>query len=92
MPGDNDGCLSVSSVSSQTSSRLMSLRSKLLAAQAKRFLVEHKLRRFSEKQEIQRAQKELVIKQQLLEQRCELEEASLVESVCQHVMNKDATD
>ena len=89
---DNDGCLSVSHVSSRTSSTIMTSRSKLRAAQAKRILAEHKLRLLSEKHEIQRAQRELEIKPQLLEQRCELEEASLEESVWRQAVNEDATD
>ena len=89
---DNDGCLSVSHVSSRTSSTIMTSRSKLQAAQAKRILAEHKLRLLSEKHEIQRAQRELEIKQELLEQRCELEEASLEESVWRQAVNEDATD
>ena len=48
MPEDNDGCLSVSNVSSRTSSTIMTSRSKLRAAQAKRLIAEHKLRRLSE--------------------------------------------
>ena len=70
----------------------MTSRSKLRAAQAKRLLAEHKVRRLSEKHEIQRAQIELKIKQQLLEQRCELEEASLEESVWRQAVTEDATD
>ena len=92
MPEDNDGCLSVSHVSSRTSSTIMSSRSKLQAVQAKRLLAEHKLRWLSEEHEIQRAQRELEIKKQLLEQRCELEEASLEESVWWQALNEDASD
>ena len=92
MPEDNDGCLSVSHVSSRTSSTIMSLRSKLQAAQAKRLLEEHKLRWLSEKHEIHRAPMELEIKQQLLEQRCELEEAMLEETVWRQAVNENATD
>ena len=61
-------------------------------AKAKRLLAEHKLMRLSEKHELQRAQRELELKQQLLEQQCELEEASLEESVWQQAVNEDATE
>ena len=92
MPEDNDGCLSVSRVSSRTSSTIMTSRSKLRAAQAKLLIAEHKLIRLSKKHEIQRAQRELEIKQQLKEQRCELEETSLKESVWRQAVNEDATN
>ena len=68
------------------------LLSKVGTVQANRLHAEHKLRRLSEKHKIQRAQRELEIKQQLLEQRCELEEASLKESVWWQALNEDTTD
>ena len=61
-------------------------------SRAKRILAEHKLRRLTEKQELERAQKELDLKQQLLAQRCELEEASLEESVWLQAVKEDATE
>ena len=77
----DDGRSDVSGASSRTLASLMFSRSKLRTAQAKRLLADHKLKRLSEKQELQRAQKELELKQQLLGQMFELEEASLEKSV-----------
>ena len=92
IPEDNDGCSDVSHVSSRTSSTLVSSKSKLRNAQAKRLLAEHKLKQLAKKHEIQRAQKELELQQQLFEQQCELEEASLEESVWQHAVSEDANE
>ena len=90
IPEDDDGRSDVSCISSQTSSTLVSSKFKL--RNAKPLLAEHKLKRLSEKHELQRAQRELELKQQLLEQQCELEEASLEESVWQQAVNEDATE
>ena len=92
IPEDNDGCSDVSHVSSRTSSTLVSSKSKLRNAQAKRLLAEHKLKQLAKKHELQRAQKELELQQQLFEQQCELEEASLEESVWQHAVSEDANE
>ena len=70
---EDDECSEVSGV---TSASLASSRSKLRTARAKRIIAENKLRRLTEKQELERAQRELDLKQKLLEQTCELEEAS----------------
>ena len=86
---EDDECSDVRGV---TSASLASSRSKLRTARAKRIFAEHKLRRLTEKQELERAQRVLDLKQQLLAQRCELEEASLEESVWLQVMNEDATE
>ena len=85
----DDECSDVSGV---TSAFLASSRSKLRTARAKRILAEHKLRRLTEKQELERAQRELNLKQQLLAHRCELEEASLEESVWLQAVKEDATE
>ena len=86
IPEDDDGRSDVSRIS------LVSSKLKLRNAKAKRLLAEHKLKRLSEKHELQRAQRELEIKQQLLEQQCELKEASLEESVWQQAVDEDATE
>ena len=86
---EDDECSDVSGI---TSASLASSRSKLRTARAKRILAEHKLRRLTEKQELERAQRELDLKQQLLAQRCELEEASLEESLWLQAVKEDATE
>ena len=86
---EDDECSDVSGV---TSASLASSRSKLRTARAKRIIAENKLRRLTEKQKLERAQRELDLKQKLLEQKCELEEASLEESVWLQAVKEDATE
>ena len=50
------------------------------------------MRGLTEKQELECAQRELDIKQQLLVQRCEFEEAALEESVWLQAVKEDATE
>ena len=82
-PEDIDGRSAVSRISSQF---------KLRNAKGKRLLAEQKIEALSKNHELQRAQRELELKQQLLEKQCELEEASLEESVWQQAGNEDATE
>ena len=65
---------------------------KIEDSKSKQILAEHKLRRLTEKQKLERAQRELDLKQQLLALRCELEKASLEESVWLPAMKEDATE
>ena len=64
-----------------SSSTYSSLRSKIKSAKAKRLVAEQKLRTVKEKAELERAKKELEIKQILLESESELEQARLEESI-----------
>ena len=86
---EDDECSDVSGI---ISASLASSRSKLRTARAKRILAEHKLRRLTEKQELERAQRESDLKQQLLPQSCELKEASLEESVWLQAVKEDANE
>lgn len=92
VPEDNDRRSAFSRIRSHTSSTQVSSKFKLRNAKAKRLLAEHKLKRLSKKHELQRVQRELELKQQLLEQQCELKEASLELSVWQQTVNEDATE
>ena len=59
---------------------------------AKRLIAEHKLKRLTETHALERAHKELELKQQLFEQQCEVEEATLEESVWQLAVNEDTAE
>ena len=67
-------CTSRTSVSSQD---------RLRNARAKRLIAELKLEKLSKRQELERAQRELELKQQLFKQLCVVDEAALEESVWQ---------
>lgn len=54
-----------------------------------RLVAEHKLRKLKERQELERARKDLEMKQELLEQSAEVEEAMIVESVLQEALNEE---
>ena len=73
-------CTSRTSVSSQD---------RLRNARAKRLIAELKLEKLSKRQELERAQRELELKQQLFEQQCVVDEAALEESVWQQAVNED---
>ena len=73
-------CTSRTSVSSQD---------RLRNARAKRLIAELKLEKLSKRQELERAQRELELKQQLLEQQCVVDEAALEESIWQQAVNED---
>lgn len=88
-PEDNDVCSDVSRISSCTSALSQS---RLRSAKAKRLIAEHKLKKLSEKQALERAYKEMEQKQQLFEQQCEVEEATLEESVWQQAVNEDTIE
>lgn len=68
-----------------------SSRSKLQNAKVVRLVAEHKLRKLKERQELERARKDLEIKQELFEQSAEMEEAMIVESVLQEALNDETT-
>lgn len=68
-----------------------SSRSKLQNAKVMRLVAEHKLRKLKERQELERARKDLEMKQELLEQSAEVEEAMIVESVLQEALNEETT-
>ena len=51
--------------------------------------MELKLEKLSKRQELERAQRELELKQQLFEQQCVVDEAALEESVWQQAVNED---
>ena len=78
-PGDDDR----SHVSCATS------QDRLRNARAKRLIEEHKLEKLSKRQGLERAQRELELKQQLFEQQCVVDEADLEESVWQQAANED---
>ena len=61
----------------------VSSQSRLRSAKAKRRIAEYKLKRLTAKHALERAHKELELKQQLYEQQCEVEEATPKESVWQ---------
>lgn len=54
-------------------------------------VVEHKLRKLKERHELERARKDLKMKQELFEQSAEVEEAMVVESVLQEALNEETT-
>ena len=69
---------------------------KLQNAKARRLIADLKLEKLSKRQELERAQRELehaqselTLKQQLFEQQCEVEEAALEESVWQQAKKED---
>lgn len=68
-----------------------SSRSKLQNAKVMRLVAEHKLRKLKERQELERARKDLEMKQELFEQSAEVEEAMIVESVLQEALNEETT-
>lgn len=70
---------------------VVSSRSKLQNAKVMRLVAEHKLRKLKERQELERARKDLEMKQELFEQSAEVEEAIIVESVLQEALNEETT-
>lgn len=78
---DDDVCSTVSRVTSLSTASSRSSASKLKSAKAKRLVAEHKLQKLKEKQELERARNEIEMKQRLLEQEAEIEEAKIEESV-----------
>ena len=62
---------------------------RLRNARAKRLIAELKLKKLSKMQELERAQRELELKQQLFEQQCVVDEAALEESAWQQAVNED---
>ena len=86
-PDDNDGS---SHVSRTTSCASVSSQNRLRTATAKRLVAELKLKQLSKKHEMERAHKELELKQQLFEQQCDVEEAALEESVWQQAVNEES--
>ncbi|XP_060584000.1 uncharacterized protein LOC132740165 [Ruditapes philippinarum] len=78
IPLENDAESNVSHGSSRTS---VSSRRKLQSAKAKRLIAEHKLKQLKKKQELERTRRDLEMKQQLLDQQSELEEAEIEEMV-----------
>ena len=72
-----------------TSLTLVSSQDRLRNARAKRLIAELKLEKLSKRQELERVQMELELKQQLFEQQCVVDEAALEESVWQQAVNED---
>ena len=88
-PEDDSRTMSCGSVSSSSQVKLQN-------AKARRLIAELKLEKLSKRQELERAkrelehaQSELTLKQQLFEQQCEVEEAALEESVWQQATKED---
>lgn len=71
----------VSRVTSRSTLSSRSSVSQLKSAKAKRLVAEHKLKKLKEKQELEKARNQIDMKQQLLEQESEIEEAKIEESV-----------
>ena len=84
-PEDDDR----SHVSCATSRTSVSSQDRLPNARAKHLIAELKLEKLSKRQELERAQRELELKQQLFEQQCVVDEAALEESVWQQAVNED---
>ena len=82
---DDDGGSVVSRVTSNASTTVSS-RSRLQSAKAKRLVAEYKLKKLNENLQLERAKKELEIKQQLLESESELGQARIEESVWQEAV------
>lgn len=70
---------------------VVSSRSKLQNAKVMRLVAEHKLRKTKERQDLERARKDLEMKQELFERSAEVEEAMIVESVLQEALNEETT-
>ena len=84
-PEDDDR----SHVSCATSCTSVSSQDRLRNARAKHLIAELKLEKLSKRQELERAQRELELKQQLFEQQCVVDEAAFEESVWQQAVNED---
>ncbi|KAH3813181.1 hypothetical protein DPMN_141633 [Dreissena polymorpha] len=84
-PDDNERYSTVS-VSSANS---VSSQAKRRMAKAKRLVAENKMKMLQQKHEIERARKELELKQQILEQQCKIEEAKLEESMWDQAVAED---